>query len=259
MSTTTTTTTTTTAINSTKASSSTSTSFASSSSLFRPRPVAPSSPPPPLLLTQRSNSAKRSFYNDGYQRFGDQRRGRGRGGGSSTFRARPQFASLLGGATLAAGGVVYYSSRETVPYTGRKHSILVSRDLERKLGESTFAQIVADAKAKRALLPRNHPSTLAVERIGRRLAAVASDGEDGENVEGGETEHMKVKKKSESFFFFKLFLFSSSFDARALSFAPELSLCFPPSFLSLSFFPSLFFSCALSLWTHKNLIIFHYL
>ena len=87
-----------------------------------------------------SLSRRRSYWNDGYRRFGDQQRGGGRRGNQqqdprSTFRARPRLTSLLGGATLAAGGAVYYSSRETVPYTLRKHSILVSKELEISLGK----------------------------------------------------------------------------------------------------------------------------
>ena len=190
-------------------SNSTSSSFAAaaSSSFLRralPPKVASAAGEATASTSSASSSSsapsRRSYWNDGYQRFGDQQlrqRGRGgqdrgRGGGNqqqdprSTFRARPRLSSLLGGATLAAGGVVYYTSRETVPYTLRNHSILVSKELERSLGEVTFAQIVQDAKAKRSLLPRNHPSVSAVERIGRRLASVAADGGGG-----GASSHME--------------------------------------------------------------------
>ena len=119
-----------------------------------------------------------------YQRWGDRgQRGRPAAG---PFRPRPRALSLLGGATLAGGTVVYISSREEVPYTGRKHAILVSTSLERALGETTFDQIKQDAASKGALLPAHHPATRAVERVGRRLAAVASDGGGG-----GEFAHMK--------------------------------------------------------------------
>ena len=139
-------------------------------------------------------SRSRFYWNDGYQRFGDQQRGGGRRGRGnqqqrdprSTFRAKPRLVSLLGGATLAAGGAVYYGNMEEVPYTLRKHSILVSKELEISLGESTFAQIVQEARATRRLLPPHHPSVRAVERIGRRLAAVASD-----SGGGGSSKHME--------------------------------------------------------------------
>lgn len=127
------------------------------------------------------------FFNHSsqYQRW-DRGGGRvGRGG----YRPRSRAVSLLGGATLAGGSIIYVSSREEVPYTGRKHAILISNSLERALGEATFEQIKQEAAAKGTLLPRHHPATRAVERVGRRLAAVASDGGGG-----GEFRHMKEIK-----------------------------------------------------------------
>lgn len=118
-----------------------------------------------------------------YTRFRDRP---GASGRPSPFQPRPRAASLLGGVTLAGGTIIYFSSREEIPYTHRKHAILVSIDLERQLGEQTFAQIKADAVAKRTLLPRAHPATRAVERVGRRLAAAAADG-----AGGGYVDHMK--------------------------------------------------------------------
>ena len=118
-----------------------------------------------------------------YTRFRDRP---GASGRPSPLQPRPRVASLLGGVTLAGGTIIYFSSREEVPYTRRKHAILVSIDLERQLGEQTFAQIKADAVAKRTLLPRAHPATRAVERVGRRLAAAAADG-----AGGGYVDHMK--------------------------------------------------------------------
>ena len=119
-----------------------------------------------------------------YQRWGADGPRRGRPPPSGLYRPRPRALSLLGGATLAGGTVVYFSSLETVPYTQRRHAILISTSMERALGEATFAQIKESAAGK--LLPRNHPAVRAVERVGRRLAAVASDG-----AGGGEVDHMK--------------------------------------------------------------------
>ena len=143
---------------------------------------------------------------------------------------------------------------------------MISKELEIALGESTFAQIVQDARARRRLLPRNHPSVRAVERIGRRLAAVASDSGGGgysEHMQGLEWEFVVVddpgnvnamvapgkrrrrrkrKKKKKEFSFFSfvrsflLCLFSSflCFLPRSLPSLLSLSCLLPPSFLSLS-------------------------
>ena len=90
--------------------------------------------------------------------------------------------ALLGG----AGTVVWASSREEIPYTGRKHAILVDIHTERELGAQTFRQVLMEAKMKGSLLPPSHPAVQAVTRVGRRIAAVASDGQGG-----GYAAHMK--------------------------------------------------------------------
>ena len=40
-----------------------------------------------------------------------------------------------------AGGVYYIAHIETVPYTGRRHAVLVSPATEMALGSSTFQQV----------------------------------------------------------------------------------------------------------------------
>jgi hypothetical protein len=108
-----------------------------------------------------------------------QRRG---GGGSRGQRGaggltRGQVTLLVG--TAAGGTLVWASSRQEVPYTGRKHAVLVDPATERQLGEQTFAQVLAEARAARSLLPATHPATRAVRRVGERIAAVAGDGVGG--------------------------------------------------------------------------------
>ena len=123
-----------------------------------------------------------------YTRFGGGPGKGGRGGGSRSPlspRAR-RFRTYATGAALAGGSVVWYSSREEIPFSHRMHAILITTDMERQLGESTFAQITQEATRNGTLLPRHHPATRAVERVGRRLAAVASDG-----AGGGASDHMK--------------------------------------------------------------------
>jgi len=226
----------------------TSSSSTSSSSFAAASSSAPSSSTPSVIVNPIIRCCRRrSYWNDGYQRFGDHPRRvggnrggggrRGRGGGNqqqhdprSTFRAKPRLVSLLGGATLAAGSVVYYTSRETVPYTQRRHSILVSQDLEKQLGEATFAQIVQEAKATRRLLPRNHPLVHQVERIGRRLASVAADGGGG-----GACDHMKGLdwvRRGVLFPFFRFFFFRQKSKKRyPLIHSLFLSLSFEQEFI----------------------------
>lgn len=112
---------------------------------------------------------------DGYTRFGSQG---GRGGTNHRQRTtRRQLATL---AFLGTGGtVVYISSRQQIPYTGRIHAILVDPETELSLGKHTFSEVINQAKMKGRLLPPQHPATQAVRRVGIRIASIASDGAGG--------------------------------------------------------------------------------
>ncbi|GAB4823202.1 hypothetical protein N2152v2_010248 [Parachlorella kessleri] len=115
----------------------------------------------------------------GYQHFD----GRGRYvvvGGTSNRRTY-----VILGVCGAGSLVVWYSSRQEVPYTGRKHSVLVSSEMEQELGLETFKQVVMEARTSGSLLPAYSPAVRSVERVGRRVARVATDG-----FGGGFQEHM---------------------------------------------------------------------
>ena len=136
-----------------------------------------------------------------YTRFGGKgggggRNGRGRGGSRTPLSpAQRKFRLYATSAAVAGGSAVWYASREEIPFTHRMHAILITTGMERELGESTFKQIREEATRAGTLLPRNHPASKAVERVGRRLAAVASSDERGKDgvihsLGGGYTSHM---------------------------------------------------------------------
>ncbi|KAK8495120.1 hypothetical protein V6N12_047116 [Hibiscus sabdariffa] len=52
---------------------------------------------------------------------------------------------LLGSGVLIT---VYFGNFETVPYTKREHFVLLSKDMEKKLGETHFEQLQAEFKGK---------------------------------------------------------------------------------------------------------------
>lgn len=62
---------------------------------------------------------------------------------------------------------IYYGNLETVPYTKRKHFILLSKTLERQLGESQFQQMKASFKGK--ILPAIHPDSFRVRLIAKDI------------------------------------------------------------------------------------------
>ncbi|PSC68549.1 Pentatricopeptide repeat-containing mitochondrial [Micractinium conductrix] len=95
------------------------------------------------------------------------------------------YASIV--VVLGAGGaVVWVSSQQEVPYTGRKHAIMVGPESELDLGREAFQQVLAEAKQQGALLPPRHPASQTVRRIGTRIAQAATDG-----YGGGYQDHLK--------------------------------------------------------------------
>ncbi|KAJ8633664.1 hypothetical protein MRB53_027000 [Persea americana] len=58
---------------------------------------------------------------------------------------------------------VYYGNLETIPYTQRKHFVLLSTEKERKIGEAQFQQLKASFKGK--ILPPLHPYSIRVKLI----------------------------------------------------------------------------------------------
>ncbi|RDX89759.1 hypothetical protein CR513_28474, partial [Mucuna pruriens] len=62
---------------------------------------------------------------------------------------------------------VYFGNLETVPYTKRSHLILLSKAMERRLGESQFDQMKAAFKGK--ILPPIHPESVRVTMIAKDI------------------------------------------------------------------------------------------
>lgn len=84
---------------------------------------------------------------------------------------------------LAAGGVILLLKfirkdlRQQVPFTGRKHAVLVPEAIERALGETTFARLLASKRR----LPDPSPESQRCARLGAAIirAALAGDGKGG--------------------------------------------------------------------------------
>lgn len=62
---------------------------------------------------------------------------------------------------------VYYGNLEVVPYTKRKHFVLMSRTLERQIGESQFKEMKKSFKGK--ILPAIHPESVRVRLIAKEI------------------------------------------------------------------------------------------
>ncbi|KAG2490672.1 hypothetical protein HYH03_010841 [Edaphochlamys debaryana] len=122
----------------------------------------------------------RTMWQDsrGYQHF--------EGRGYNWLRPSPRAMYGVGAAVVGIGAYYLYCM-ETVPYTGRRHSImLVSSANEKWMGKAVFEEQKALAASEGRLLPDSAPDAVRVRRLGSAIAAVASDGGGG-----GYSEHMK--------------------------------------------------------------------
>lgn len=78
---------------------------------------------------------------------------------------------LLGSGVVAT---VYYGNLETIPYTKRTHFVLLSRSLEKQLGEVQFEQMKAGVKGK--ILPAIHPDSVRVRLIAKDVIGALKRG-----------------------------------------------------------------------------------
>ncbi|KAI3517616.1 hypothetical protein L1887_16831 [Cichorium endivia] len=65
------------------------------------------------------------------------------------------------------GVTIYFGNVETIPYTKRKHLVILSKNLERRIGESQFRKMKAGFKGK--ILPAKHPESVRVRLISKDI------------------------------------------------------------------------------------------
>ncbi|XP_012465493.1 uncharacterized protein LOC105784204 [Gossypium raimondii] len=108
------------------------------------------------------NGAKRFYYVDWYGVQHFRRRGQRR-----WIHWNPRKAMII---VLVGSGVlvtVYFGNLETVPYTKRKHLVLLSEETEKQMGESQFEELKAAFKGK--ILPAIHPESVRVTLIAKHI------------------------------------------------------------------------------------------
>ncbi|XP_015580938.1 uncharacterized protein LOC8266010 [Ricinus communis] len=107
------------------------------------------------------SSGKRFYYVDRYQVHHFKPRGPRR------WFQNPRSVLIV---FLVGSGVfitVYFGNLETVPYTKRKHFVLLAKSMEKKIGENQFEQMKAAFKGK--MLPAIHPESVRVRLIAKDI------------------------------------------------------------------------------------------
>ncbi|XVE64121.1 hypothetical protein DITRI_Ditri07aG0076400 [Diplodiscus trichospermus] len=108
-----------------------------------------------------SDGSKRFYFVDRYQVQHFRPRGPRR------WIQNPRNALIV---VLVGSGVfitIYLGNLETVPYTKRKHFVLLSKETEKRLGENQFEQLKAAFKGK--ILPAIHPESVRVRLIAKDI------------------------------------------------------------------------------------------
>lgn len=118
----------------------------------------------------RVSQGRRFYHVDsrGYEHF--QRRGFGAPHGKNRTRMYTIILITVGGFST----LVYASHQEIVPYTHRKHFVLISPQLEAKLVESQFDAIKKQWKAQ--ILPPIHPQAVRVRKIAKDVIQAVIEG-----------------------------------------------------------------------------------
>ncbi|KAJ8448655.1 hypothetical protein Cgig2_010542 [Carnegiea gigantea] len=75
---------------------------------------------------------------------------------------------------------VYFGHLEVVPYTKRKHFVLLSKNMEKQLGESQFNELKKSVKGK--ILPAIHPDSVRVRLIAKEIIDALQRGLSHEQV-----------------------------------------------------------------------------
>lgn len=89
---------------------------------------------------------------------------------ASHFIYDPNFRKYAGG-FLVLSGIFYVANLEPAPVSGRRRFIWISEGLEKKIGDYTYKQVLAENRGK--LLPSNHPVSQKVTNIFKKILAVS--------------------------------------------------------------------------------------
>lgn len=134
---------------------------------------------PPVIVNKNSNfkflgTSYRNYYVDSRQIKHFKPRGFKR------WLDNPKNVLIV---VLVGSGIVvtiYFGNVETIPYTKRKHLVLMSKNVERMIGESQFQNLKAGFKGK--ILPAMHPESVRVRMIARDIIEALQRGLKKEQV-----------------------------------------------------------------------------
>ncbi|KAG7353617.1 peptidase M48 Ste24p family protein [Nitzschia inconspicua] len=97
------------------------------------------------------------------------------GGGSHHYGQRKYPTYLyVGGGVVAIGGIgMYFHYQNFAPMTHRRRWIASSPEFEKEIGDENYQQLLQQYAGN--ILPKHHPATMAIEKIGGRIFQAAGE------------------------------------------------------------------------------------
>eukprot|EP00529_Nitzschia_sp_RCC80_P019374 CAMPEP_0113457974 /NCGR_PEP_ID=MMETSP0014_2-20120614/9682_1 /TAXON_ID=2857 /ORGANISM="Nitzschia sp." /LENGTH=431 /DNA_ID=CAMNT_0000349481 /DNA_START=15 /DNA_END=1313 /DNA_ORIENTATION=+ /assembly_acc=CAM_ASM_000159 len=136
---------------------------------------------------------RRIRYNLSNPRTGGRGRGGGGGGGgtssSSTSGQIPTYFYYFGGVAVIGTIGAYVSYLDYAPLTHRRRWIATDPEFEKKMGDQNYQQLIQQ-QFRGKVLPRHHPASKLIERVGSRIFDSASDFANKNNLQYFDTKNV---------------------------------------------------------------------
>ena len=128
------------------------------------------SPNEPISTIFRNRRNIRSFSSTNRQRLTlrptKQKKDRGHQRRSSGQQI-PLYIYFWGGTPIIGGIYLYFRYQDFAPLTGRRRWLATGPDYEKIMGKEAYQQLLIQHKNN--ILPRNHPLSIIIERVGKRI------------------------------------------------------------------------------------------
>merc|ERR1711935_849735 len=77
----------------------------------------------------------------------------------------------MGGIPVVGGLYPHFRFQDFAPLTGRRRWLATNPEYEKSLGDQNYRQLLV--QYKNSILPHNHPATIVIRKVGKRMFLVA--------------------------------------------------------------------------------------
>ena len=95
------------------------------------------------------------------------------GGGKTSSGGYPMYLKVGAGVTVVGSVALYFHYQNFAPMTNRRRWIASTPEFEKEMGDENYQQLLQQFTGK--VLPKHHPATIAIERVGGRIFKAAGE------------------------------------------------------------------------------------